>query len=229
MTAARRASTPYARRLARERGIALAGVAGSGPNGRVVAADILAFTAGPTIVAPSALAEASRPPAAEPAVPVLPMAAMRSVGAFQARIDLVPLTAVIAASETGLAMDAFLLKAAARAAGPVGERLFFRDARGRTGVIDGAAAAPPSAIARRHDAGIAGEAALVVDCLDGSGIRPLASGLPPWAALKLVIVADAERAELLLLHDENAVASADAVAMLAAIRDLAEAPLRLLV
>lgn len=36
------ASTPLARRLAREAGIALAGLAGSGPGGRIVAADIAA-------------------------------------------------------------------------------------------------------------------------------------------------------------------------------------------
>ncbi len=39
----RRAVSPYARRLARERGIALEVLTGSGPGGRVVAADIVAF------------------------------------------------------------------------------------------------------------------------------------------------------------------------------------------
>ena len=48
-------ATPYARRLARERDVPLAGIAGSGPGGRIRAADVPQF-AGPQIVA--------RPPAA---------------------------------------------------------------------------------------------------------------------------------------------------------------------
>src|SRR5690606_1185151 len=44
---ARTPSTPYARRLARERGIPLHLLRGSGPNGRVVAADVSAHIASP--------------------------------------------------------------------------------------------------------------------------------------------------------------------------------------
>ena len=47
MPSSRRAISPYARRLARERGIALDALPGSGPAGRVVAADILAHVAKP--------------------------------------------------------------------------------------------------------------------------------------------------------------------------------------
>ncbi len=39
----RRAASPYARRLARERGLALDTLGGSGPGGRILAADVLAF------------------------------------------------------------------------------------------------------------------------------------------------------------------------------------------
>ena len=65
MTAAtaRRAISPYARRLARERGIAIEQLAGSGPAGRITAADIVAFvpkaTASAVAVGPQASALAT--------------------------------------------------------------------------------------------------------------------------------------------------------------------------
>ena len=43
-------ATPAARRVARERGVELAAVAGSGPRGRVQAADVLAFKPSPAVV-----------------------------------------------------------------------------------------------------------------------------------------------------------------------------------
>jgi pyruvate/2-oxoglutarate dehydrogenase complex dihydrolipoamide acyltransferase (E2) component len=43
MAADRIIASPYARKLARERGIALPDVSAGGPVGRIVAADILAF------------------------------------------------------------------------------------------------------------------------------------------------------------------------------------------
>lgn len=45
--AGRMIASPYARRLARERSIALEAVSGSGPAGRIVAADILSYVAQP--------------------------------------------------------------------------------------------------------------------------------------------------------------------------------------
>lgn len=47
-------ATPAARRFARERGIDLAAVAGSGPQGRIQAADVAALTAIPAVEAPRA-------------------------------------------------------------------------------------------------------------------------------------------------------------------------------
>jgi pyruvate dehydrogenase E2 component (dihydrolipoamide acetyltransferase) len=56
-------ASPLARRIARERGLDLAGVAGSGPGGRIVKADVeRAATAAPA-------APAAPPPAAAPAAP----------------------------------------------------------------------------------------------------------------------------------------------------------------
>lgn len=49
--ARRTVASPYARRLARERGVELTGVAGSGPRGRIVAADVPAIVAEPRVLA----------------------------------------------------------------------------------------------------------------------------------------------------------------------------------
>ena len=63
-------ASPLARRLARERGIALAQVAGSGPGGRVVARDVPEYAA-PAAVEPAAeVADESVPAAVEPAADV---------------------------------------------------------------------------------------------------------------------------------------------------------------
>ncbi|HET8728100.1 MAG TPA: pyruvate dehydrogenase complex dihydrolipoamide acetyltransferase [Alphaproteobacteria bacterium] len=63
-------ASPLARRLAKDAGIDLAGLKGSGPNGRIVKADVEAATTG---AAPKAAAEAKAPAAA--AAPAKPPAA----------------------------------------------------------------------------------------------------------------------------------------------------------
>ena len=65
------AATPATRRLARELGVDLAAVRGSGPGGRVTDEDVRAATAKPRAAAPARPA-AARP--AEPAGPVKPLA-----------------------------------------------------------------------------------------------------------------------------------------------------------
>jgi len=67
-------ASPVARRLARERGIDLATLSGSGPGGRIVKADVEAAQAAPATAAPAAGAPAA-PPAAAPAAPAAPAAA----------------------------------------------------------------------------------------------------------------------------------------------------------
>ncbi len=60
-------ASPLARRIAAEKGVDLAGLTGSGPNGRIVKADVEAAKAGaatPTPVAAAACAPAATPPAA---------------------------------------------------------------------------------------------------------------------------------------------------------------------
>lgn len=54
-------ASPLARRLAAQRGIALAGLAGSGPNGRIVKIDIERASSQPAPAAPAAVVAASAP------------------------------------------------------------------------------------------------------------------------------------------------------------------------
>ncbi len=68
-------ASPLARRIAAEKGVDLTGVAGSGPNGRIVKADIDAAKPG---AAPAAAAPAAAPTAAAPAA-AAPAAAPASV------------------------------------------------------------------------------------------------------------------------------------------------------
>lgn len=61
-------STPLARRLARENGLDIARIAGTGPRGRIKAGDVMAALAGATHVpaAPAGVASRPEPPRAEP-------------------------------------------------------------------------------------------------------------------------------------------------------------------
>ena len=84
--AARLSASPLARRLAAERGIDLANVVGTGPNGRIVRADIeAARSAGaPAAAAPAAGAPAPR--AAAPAPAAAPVAAASTASLLDDRI-----------------------------------------------------------------------------------------------------------------------------------------------
>jgi pyruvate dehydrogenase E2 component (dihydrolipoamide acetyltransferase) len=56
-------ATPLARRIAADKGLDLAAIAGSGPHGRIVKADVESATAAPKSVAPAAKADAPAPAA----------------------------------------------------------------------------------------------------------------------------------------------------------------------
>ncbi len=80
-------ASPLARRLAQTAGIALSGIAGSGPHGRIVKADVAAAVAAPPAVAapsPAALpsAVAAPPAVAAPLAPVAPVAPLAPPGEF---------------------------------------------------------------------------------------------------------------------------------------------------
>jgi pyruvate dehydrogenase E2 component (dihydrolipoamide acetyltransferase) len=68
-------ASPLARRMALQAGIELAGVKGSGPNGRIVKADIEAAQQRPAAPQPAAPQAAAAAPAAQPAAPIARAAA----------------------------------------------------------------------------------------------------------------------------------------------------------
>jgi hypothetical protein len=217
-------ASPYAKRLARERGVPLSLITGTGPNGRIVAGDV-------PLGLPAAEPAIAIAPAAAPAVVVAPA---RSVSAFAATLDLAPLADFIAAAGSELSIDAFLVKAAARAAAAHAEAVRWVKPEGGAVTIARAVALAPTEIARRiageTDSGPEGKA-LVLSRLASKGIRPVAGSLPADADLRFLVVAgDGQTtAEVLLVHDDAAIPEAEAVAILTGFGDLLEAPLRLLV
>ena len=58
-------ASPYAKALAAQQGVALDGIVGTGPGGRIIAADVLEFAAKPAVAAPAAGSSASAVPAGE--------------------------------------------------------------------------------------------------------------------------------------------------------------------
>lgn len=224
----RRPSSPYARRLARERGIPLSALSGSGPNGRIVAADVPLEAIAAAAPPPAAVVEAA-PAAVSPAA----VLAARAFGAFSATIALGPLQDLIAGSGLDVPLDAFFAKAAARAAGDRGAALRLVAEDGSAAVIAGPAGLAPSEIARRAASGesAAADRPLVLSCLRLSGVRPVAGSLPADCDLRLLVVAakDAASGEALLVHDAAVVGEAEAARILADFRDSLENPLRLLV
>jgi pyruvate dehydrogenase E2 component (dihydrolipoamide acetyltransferase) len=69
-------ASPLARRIARERGIDLAAIAGTGPEGRVVAEDVeRAAASGPPVEPPAAMPSGTEPRSSE--VQVVPLTSMR--------------------------------------------------------------------------------------------------------------------------------------------------------
>jgi pyruvate dehydrogenase E2 component (dihydrolipoamide acetyltransferase) len=229
----RRPTSPYARRLAREQGLALENITGSGPNGRIVAADIEAFGRARQAAAPAATTTVT---AASP-VSV-------SVSAYAIAIDLGKLQRLLAdfgGAQVELTLDDMLVRAGALAleavpgANPGGEIAVGWEtgnaATRRETVIAEPHKGLISALHRRLlDAAQDGAAGLSMRRIAQAGIRPTALPLLPGHRLRLVIVAgDADiAAECLLSFDAAAIGEDDAAAFLARFRDGLETPLRLL-
>lgn len=219
--AARRAISPYARRLAREKGIGLEQLSGSGPNGRIVAADVLAFVPRPT-----------------PRVQVAPQAA---ISAFATRVGLSALTTLIAGfADSGTPFD--LTDIALRAAGCALADLPDLAGLRSTGLaledggrqiaftgLERLSLAPIRAqrLAESADASAA-PALLSLRLVPGSAIRPVSMPLKPGRALRLVLVIDEATAEILLSFDAVEVDEDLAAAFLERFRAYLDKPLRLL-
>jgi e3 binding domain len=218
-------ASPYARRLARERGIVLSAIAGSGPNGRIVGADIpLALPTEPVT---------GRPPEVATSPTTLAVAPSRSLGAFAASVNLEPLRAFNAALETAFPLECFLIKAAAWAAEGHATGICWQGTEGRPLVLSGAADLSPSTIARLIGNGksTGGDRSLLLSRITQQGIRPVSAPLPAGFDLRLLVVAgdNSPEAEVLLVHDTDVISEADAAKVLAAFRHFSEAPLQLLV
>jgi pyruvate/2-oxoglutarate dehydrogenase complex dihydrolipoamide acyltransferase (E2) component len=219
---ARRAVSPYARRLARERNLPLEALRGSGPNGRIVAADVLAFV----------------PPAASAAV------AANTVSALGATLSLIAIMRLLA--DFGSAGHAFAIEdAVVRATGcaladlphltPLAAIPVALELGGRQAVfthIERQSLAPLHAqrIAAA-DTGLdqSGEpAAISVRVLTSSDIRPVLMPLSSDRPMRLVIAAGPETGEALLVFDASSVDEAGAAELLVRIKGYLEHPLRLL-
>jgi pyruvate dehydrogenase E2 component (dihydrolipoamide acetyltransferase) len=217
----RRAASPYARRLARERDLALDALGGSGPGGRILAADVLAFR------------QPDPPPAPRPAGPPL---------VFSAAVSLAALARLTAdAARTGLVIDVEdaalrAARAALSAVAGAGDAITV-EAPGRQVLLSAPPGLSIGSERRLRLAALAGEAdasgqpaAASLLVLSTARVVPVALPLLPGRVLRLVLAADASRAQghALLCADPAAVTPAQATDMLDAFARALEEPLALL-
>lgn len=222
----RRAASPYARRLARERELDLATVIGSGPHGRIVAADILSWQPKP----------ADRP--AEPLAP--PPLASPPVVSFSASVNLAALGR-LAADAARVGLDITIEDAAARAAqaalGTDAAGGLAIEAEGRqiriataTGLSIGAERQLRlTALASGADlSGQPAQASLLV--LHAARVTPAALPLLPSRMLRFVLVIDRDREQghALLCANAQGMTEHRAAAVLEAFISALEQPLALL-
>jgi pyruvate dehydrogenase E2 component (dihydrolipoamide acetyltransferase) len=225
----RQFASPYARKLARDRGIALVDLQGSGPSGRIVAADVLTFVK-PVAAPEPAPPEPSPVPMWEPANIVAALATGIDLG------RLADLVEQFAAAKMTLPADALLLRAAARS-------LAALDIEGATGwetgkgrgevVIADAAGLSFGALQSLLDgsapsAGASDTVALSIRRLKNSGIRAVFMPLRPGHKLRLVLTGDGSTIDCLLAFDTARLDEDSAVEFLARFKDDLETPLRLL-
>lgn len=219
----RRAASPYARRLARERGLTLEELKGSGPNGRIVAADIEAYV--------------TRPPA--PVAASGPQAS--ALGTTVQLTTLLQLLAGFADADTPFTLEDVVLRAAgcalddvpeshSLAGAPValeqqaGQLVFAEIRKGSLGPLR----------ARRLKALEAGgdqssePAALSLKLLAASDIRPVMMPLKPGRNMRLVLAAGPATGECLLSFDAAQVSEEAATTLLTRFKAYLELPLRLL-
>ena len=234
----RPAVSPYARRLARERGLPLETLHGSGPGGRILAADVQGFVPVPT---PANSPDIVAPAAAAPSVAAPRIAAFAASLALGALRDLL---AVLAATGKVFEIDDVLLRAAAHAfaetpaAAKLGGAPVALEFAGRQAVL---AVAPQvtltslrstrlTALADTHD-DAEKPAALSLRLMPASDIRPLMMPLLPGRAMCLTVcvAAGGDHAECLLTTDTASLDEAAAAAWLAALKSAIEHPLRLFV
>lgn len=230
-TARRLPASPYARRLARQRALPLETLRGSGPGGRILAADVRAFV--PTAVQPLQVLA----PAASPSI-VAPQLA-----AFAATVSLAALQELLATLERAghsFAAEDLLLCAVGRSVADTetGDIAVALELTGRQVVVAGISKMSPAVCRATRLAGLASTrddkqlvAALSLQLLEQGGIRPVAMPLLPGRAMRLTIAFDSSAAhsECLLTTDIAQFDEAAAAAWLDHFRTTMENPLRLFV
>lgn len=227
-------ASPYARKLARERGIALVDLAGSGPSGRIVAADVLGF-ARPVSVGDEP------PPSPIPEVPeVLSQIAPSAVkAALAVSIDFGALRQLADQFETArmaLPIDAVLLRAASRGLAGLGMAdMIGWEKEGGALVITGPGGQSLTALQGKIEG--AGEPLtqigmafpLSIRRFSQPGVRPVSLPLRPGCNMRLVVSGDSfGLAECLLCFDAERISEEGAILFLAQLKNDLEAPLRLL-
>lgn len=225
---ARRAISPYARRLARERGIALEQLRGSGPSGRIVAADILAFVPKPAVA--SVAAGGAQAAALGTAISLV---AIRNLLGGFAEADSPFTVEDMLLRAAGCALDD-VPAASSLPDGPVALETRLGAARGQL-VFDTIRKSSLGPLRKRRMAALAGgrdqaalPAALSLRLLEASGIRPVTMPLLPNRAMRLVLAAGEDSAEALLCFDAAQVDEDVATEFLMRFKAYLEVPLKLL-
>ncbi|MER8810856.1 E3 binding domain-containing protein [Mesorhizobium australicum] len=236
--ARRLAASPYARRLARERALPLETLRGSGPDGRILAADVLGFV---SIVAAPLNSPDHVAPAAAPS-PAAPR-----VAAFGTSVALDALREVLAALESAgstFSIEDILLRAAGRAfaenpeIASGAEAAVALESTGRQVVF---ATSPEMSLTSLRAMRLAAledsrdetekPASLSLRLLPAGDIRPVMMPLFPGAAMRLTVSLNmaGDHAECLLTVDAASVDEATAAVWLATLKSAIEHPLRLFV
>ena len=227
MLSPRRAVSPYARRLARERGIGLDELSGSGPAGRIVAADVLEFVPRPTSALPGGDAQ--------------PSAITTTIALSKMRL----LLADFSATDTAFSLEDVVIRAAGcalddvAAATPIeGAPVAFEtrlDNRPAQLVFDNVRKGSLAPLRERRLAAVAAAvdqahepAAISVRVVAASDIRPVTMPLLRGRSMRLVLVAGEDSAECLLVFDAGTVDEDAATEVLSRIKAYLEVPIRLL-
>lgn len=228
-SAVRLAVSPYARRLARERGLPLSALRGSGPGGRILAADVTGF------VAPA-------PPVVEESRPEQAPAPAQRIAALATSVALGQASDVLAGLErSGSAFDLedLVLLAAGRALGavPIESTALALETDGRQVVLHRMDAALGVLRAERQRASAEGRddalqpAALSLKLLHAGAVRPVLVPLLPGRPMRLVAALDqdSQRAECLLVFDASLVTEDAAAGWMVAFGSGLASPLSILV
>jgi pyruvate dehydrogenase E2 component (dihydrolipoamide acetyltransferase) len=216
---ARRASSPYARRLARERGISLELLRGSGPHGRIVADDVIGY------------------------VP-RPATGVSQVSAFACTADLKAVRELLdgfARTDMSFDLDDIVLRAAGCAleevavAGNIADPAVALEVRPRQLLFSGIAKRSLAPLRAQRLSGVEAQtddtrlaATLSLRLVPNGDVRPVLMPLLADRAIRLVVAAGPDEAGCLLVFDSATIDEERAADLLGRFKGFLEIPLRLL-